>query len=207
MQSVVLLVSAILAEAYLLGSIPFGHIAGRLAGVDVRQHGSGNIGATNVLRVLGKPWGFSVFFADAFKGFLAVRIAYLLVAPHPDAETFKDFFGILAAAACVAGHSFPVWLKFKGGKGVATSLGALLGVVPIAAASIFLVWLLVVKITRYVSLASILAALSLPVFVAMLGRAPVVLYFTIAMTTLVVWRHRSNISRLANGTEPRLTRS
>ncbi|MEP6821042.1 MAG: glycerol-3-phosphate 1-O-acyltransferase PlsY [Chthoniobacterales bacterium] len=197
----------VIVEAYLLGSIPFGHIAGRMAGVDVRQHGSGNIGATNVLRVLGKPWGFSVFFADAFKGFLAVRLAYLIVATHPAAEAYRDFYAILAAAACVAGHSFPVWLKFKGGKGVATSLGALLGVVPIAAAAIFGVWLIVFKVTRYVSLASIVAALSLPLFVAMLGRAPVVLYFTIAMTSLVVWRHRSNIARLSKGTEPRFTRS
>lgn len=207
MQPVAFLALAVAAEAYLLGSIPFGHIAGRLAGVDVRQHGSGNIGATNVLRVLGKPWGYSVFFADAFKGFLAVRLAYLLVAMNPEAEAYRDFYAILAAAACVAGHSFPVWLKFRGGKGVATSLGALLGVVPIAAALIFGVWLIVFKVTRYVSLASIVAALSLPVFVAMLGRAAVVFYFTIAMTSLVVWRHRSNISRLAKGTEPRFTRS
>ncbi|MEP6809179.1 MAG: glycerol-3-phosphate 1-O-acyltransferase PlsY [Chthoniobacterales bacterium] len=195
-------------EAYLLGSIPFGLLASKVTGVDVRQHGSGNIGATNVLRVLGKPWGIAVFTADTLKGLTAVRVAYLLVALYPDAEVYADFYAILAAAACVAGHSFPVWLRFKGGKGVATSLGALLGVVPIAAVSIFLVWVVVFKTTRYVSLASVLAALSLPIVVLFLGHAHgrVVLYFTMAMTLLVVWRHRSNISRLLDGTEPRFKR-
>ena len=204
----ILLFFVIVAVAYLLGSIPWGYVAGRLAGVDVRQHGSGNIGATNVLRVLGKRWGLPVFVADAVKGFLAVRLAYLLVAGTPPAEPYTDFYAILAAAACVAGHSFPIWLKFKGGKGVATSLGALLGVVPIAAASIFVVWIIVFKITRYVSLASILAAAALPVVVALLGRlhGPVIFYFTLAMTLLVIWRHRSNITRLLNGTEPRFNR-
>ena len=200
------LILAIIVEAYLLGSIPCGHLAGRLAGVDVRQHGSGNIGATNVLRVLGKSWGFTVFFADTLKGFLAVSLAYMLVARTPEAQIYGDCYAILAAAACVAGHSFPVWLKFKGGKGVATSLGALLGVVPVAALSIFLVWLVVFMVTRYVSLASILAASALPIAVAMLGRARVVFYFTLAMTLLVVWRHRANISRLLQGTEPRFHR-
>lgn len=191
--------------SYLLGSIPFGYIAGRVAGVDVRQHGSGNIGATNVLRVLGKPWGFAVFFADACKGFLAVRLAFLMVAARPDLQPYADFYAILAAASCVTGHSFPVWLKFKGGKGVATSAGALFGVVPIAAISIFIVWLAVFFLTRYVSVASILAALTLPVVVAMLKgtHGSAVFYFSIAMTALVVWRHRSNISRLLNGTEQR----
>ena len=199
---------SIAALAYLIGSIPFGYLAGRLAGVDVRQHGSGNIGATNVLRVLGKPWGFAVFFADAFKGFLAVRLAILIVNARPDMHEQIDSCAILAAAACVAGHSFPVWLKFKGGKGVATSLGAFLGIVPPAAISIFIVWLVVFSLTRYVSLASILAALSLPIFLALFdwSRSRVIFYFTVAMTILVVWRHRSNISRLLKGTEPRFHR-
>ncbi len=194
--------------AYLLGSIPFGYLAGRLAGIDVRQHGSGNIGATNVLRVLGKPWGFAVFFADACKGFFAVRLAFLMVAARPEMEAYADFFAILAAAACVAGHSFPVWLKFRGGKGVATSAGALSGVVPVAALSIFLVWLAVFFLTRYVSVASILAALALPLVVALTkgSHGYAVFYFSLAMTGLVVWRHRSNIARLRDGTEQRFSR-
>ena len=201
----------VLLEAYLFGSIPSGYLAGRLSGVDVRQHGSGNIGATNVLRVLGKRWGFAVFFADALKGFLAVRLAMLLASRDPAAATYVEFFAIVAAAACVAGHSFPVWLRFKGGKGVATSAGSLAGVTPISALAIFVVWLVVFKVTRYVSLASIVAATALPVVVGILvamkqTQGAVLFYFSIVMTALVVWRHRSNISRLMNGTEPRFAR-
>jgi glycerol-3-phosphate acyltransferase PlsY len=201
----------IVVSAYLIGSIPFGYIAGRVAGVDIRQHGSGNIGATNVLRVLGKKWGFGVFFLDAFKGFVAVRLAVFFAGRVPDTADYIEFYAILAAAGCVAGHSFPVWLRFKGGKGVATSAGALFGVVPIAAFAIFVVWVLVFEVTRYVSLASIVAASVLPVAVAVLIRlnqtqGTVLFYFSLAMTLLVVWRHRSNISRLLKGTEPRFAR-
>ena len=206
-----LLAGIVIVEAYLLGSIPCGYLAGRLSGVDVRQHGSGNIGATNVLRVLGKPWGFAVFFADALKGFVAVRLAIYLAAQTAATTAYTEFYAILAAAACVAGHSFPVWLRFKGGKGVATSAGSLAGVTPIAAFSIFVVWLVVFTTTRYVSLASIIAAIALPVVVAglvamELTRGVVLFYFSVLMTSLVVWRHRSNISRLLKGTEPRFAR-
>ena len=201
----------IVLEAYLLGSLPSGYLAGRLAGVDVRKHGSGNIGATNVLRILGKPWGFAVFFVDALKGFLAVRLAIFITGQTLGAAAYTEFYAILAAAACVAGHSFPVWLRFKGGKGVATSAGSLAGVLPIAAASIFVVWVIVFKVTRYVSLASIVAASALPVVtgalvVMKLTQGTVLFYFSVLMTALVVWRHRSNISRLLNGTEPRFAR-
>ena len=206
-----LLLCAVILEAYLFGSIPNGYLAGRLSGVDVRKHGSGNIGATNVLRVLGKPWGFAVFFADALKGFLAVRLAIYLASRTPETVGYIEFYAIVAAAACVAGHSFPVWLRFKGGKGVATSAGSLAGVTPIAAFTIFCVWLVVFKVTRYVSLASIVAATALPVAVAVLialqqTQGTVLFYFSVVMTALVVWRHRSNISRLMNGTEPRFAR-
>ena len=201
----------ILLTSYLIGSLPFGYIAGKLAGIDIRQHGSGNIGATNVLRVLGKKWGFGVFFADAFKGFFAVRLALFIVSRLPETAGYSEFLAILAAAVCVAGHSFSVWLKFKGGKGVATSAGALFGVVPIAAFAIFLVWIIVFEATRYVSLASIVAAFALPVAVAALvwadqAEGTVLFPFSLAMTLLVVWRHRSNISRLVKGTEPRFER-
>jgi glycerol-3-phosphate acyltransferase PlsY len=202
---------SIIGIAYLLGSFPSGYLAGRLSGVDVRQHGSGNIGATNVLRVLGKGWGSAVFVVDALKGFVAVRLALLLVGRTPEAGPYAESFAILAAAACVAGHSFPVWLWFKGGKGVATSAGAILGVMPVAAISIFVVWLVVFLTTRYVSVASIVGALAFPVVVAVLvrlnyTRGYVLLYFSLAMAALVIWRHRSNISRLLNGTEQRFAR-
>ncbi len=197
--------------AYLFGSIPTGYFAGRLAGVDIRKQGSGNIGATNVLRALGKRWGFAVFFLDALKGFVAVRTALFLVSRAQGASDYSEFYAILAAAVCVLGHSFPVWLRFKGGKGVATSAGAIFGVTPIAAAAIFLVWLLVFETTRYVSVASVTAAIALPAVVAVLvylGRTQgvVLLYFSMAMTAMVVWRHRSNFARLRAGTEQRFTR-
>ena len=206
-----ILALSVILLGYLFGSVPNGYLAGRLKGVDVRRHGSGNIGATNVLRVLGKPWGFAVFFADALKGFVAVRLALVIVERTPGAAEYLEFYAILAAAACVAGHSFPVWLRFKGGKGVATSAGAIFGVMPIAAIAIFLVWLVIFLATRYVSLASIAAALALPIVVAVLVRLNytqgiVLFYFSLLMTSLVVWRHRSNISRLLNGTEQRFAR-
>lgn len=202
---------AVILSSYLLGSVPWGVLAARVRGVDIRKHGSGNIGATNVLRVIGKPWGVAVFVLDALKGFVAVRLAIWMAATSAGSEEYVEFYAILAAAACVVGHSFPVWLGFKGGKGVATSAGALLGVVPIAAITIFLVWVVAFQITRYVSLASILAASALPIVVAILvwlqmTKGVVLLYFTSAMTALVIWRHRSNIARIVNGTEPRFTR-
>ena len=201
-----ILLPVVLLVSYLLGSIPSGYIAGRLAGVDIRKHGSGNIGATNALRILGKPWGLSVFAIDALKGFFAVRFAILLCTRNGGATGQVEFYAIIAAATCVAGHSFPVWLGFKGGKGVATSAGALLGVVPIATVVIFLVWFVALRISRYVSVASMLAALALPFVVAALGRSLVLIAFSAAMTFLVVWRHRSNIARLRAGTEQRLGR-
>ena len=196
---------------YLFGSLPSGYIAGKLSGVDVRQHGSGNIGATNVLRILGKRWGLAVFAADALKGFVAVRVALWIVGQTPELAAYSEFYAILAAASCITGHSFPVWLRFKGGKGVATSAGAIFGVMPIAAITIFLVWLVVFLATRYVSVASVVAALALPLCVGVLvwmgkTHGTVLVYFSAAMTALVVWRHRSNFARLRAGTEQRFTR-
>jgi glycerol-3-phosphate acyltransferase PlsY len=197
--------------AYLLGSIPFGYLVGRAKGIDIRDHGSSNIGATNVLRVVGKPWGLTVFFADALKGFAAVKIALLISAQAAEGTRYPEFYAILAAAACVTGHSFPIWLGFRGGKGVATSAGAIFGIMPLAAVSIFLVWLLVFQTTRYVSVASIAAACALPVVVVVLiwlklTHGVVLVYFSIVMTAIVVWQHRSNLSRLLRGSEPRFTR-
>ena len=196
---------------YFLGSFPAGYFAGRLAGIDVRSAGSGNIGATNVLRVLGKRWGYPVFVIDAFKGFAAVRFAFLFATYWPEAKPYGEYFAILAAMMSVAGHSFPVWLRFKGGKGVATSAGALIGLMPMAVPLVFLVWILVFETTRYVSLASVIAAIALPIVVSVLARWKFVdtwalIYFSIMIMLLVLWRHRSNFSRLLKGTEQRFTR-
>jgi glycerol-3-phosphate acyltransferase PlsY len=196
---------------YFFGSFPAGYFAGRLAGVDVRTVGSGNIGATNVLRVLGKKWGYPVFIIDALKGLIPVRLALLLANQSPTTKPYAEYFGILAALMAVAGHTFPVWLGFKGGKGVATSAGALIGLMPLAVPLIFLIWVIVFETTRYVSLASIMAAISLPVIASLFAFWKFVdtwalIYFSILIMLLVLWRHRSNFSRLLKGTEQRFTR-
>ena len=193
---------------YLLGSCPNGFLIGRLRGVDIRQHGSGNIGATNVLRVLGKKWGYLVFALDAFKGFAAVRLAFYLASVlNPDGG-YRELVGIAGGLACILGHTFPVWLRFRGGKGVATSAGVLLGLMPLAVVSVFLVWLGLFKATRYVSVASIGAAFALPFFVALYLRINMLtgaslLPFSILIAGVVIWRHRSNIQRLLHGNEQR----
>jgi glycerol-3-phosphate acyltransferase PlsY len=190
----------------LLGSCPNGYLVARAHHIDIREHGSGNIGATNVLRVLGKRWGYAVFFLDALKGFLAVRVAFELGRWSGSAQ--PEILGIIAAVACILGHAFPVWLRFRGGKGVATSAGVLLGLMPLAVLSVFLVWLILFKATRYVSVASMAAAIALPAFVFLYLRLNALtganlLPFSILIAAVVVWRHRSNVQRLLRGTEQR----
>lgn len=199
------------AVGYFLGSFPAGYFAGRLAGVDIRSLGSGNIGATNVLRTLGKQWGYPVFAIDALKGFAAVRLAFILVKYWPAAQPYAEYIAILTAIMSVAGHIFPVWLRFKGGKGVATSAGALFGLMPWVVPWVFLVWFIVFEISRYVSLASIIAAISLPIIAGLFAYwrfidTSALVYFSILIMALVLWRHRSNFSRLLKGTEQRFSR-
>ena len=191
--------------AYLLGSIPFGFIAGLIAGVDVREHGSGNIGATNTLRVLGKKYGYAVFVADVLKGFFAVRIALWLAQFDPSTSYF---IGILAAFFVVVGHSFPVWLRFRGGKGVAAAAGACLGLLPVATFIAVIVWIAIFFAFRFVSLASIIAAIALPISAWFLGNVadPILLGFSGLIAALIIFRHRSNIVRLLQGSEPRFDR-
>lgn len=184
---------------YLLGSIPFGFLVGKAKGIDIRQHGSGNIGATNVLRTLGKPLGITVFILDAGKGALAVALAKIFAPVSPIAA-------VLAAIACILGHSFTCWLKFKGGKGVATSAGVLLGMIPIPALITLGVWILVFYTTRYVSLGSILGAAAAPISAWALGVRGPILYFVVVAAVLVIARHKSNIQRLLAGTENRFER-
>jgi glycerol-3-phosphate acyltransferase PlsY len=199
------------AVGYFLGSFPAGYFAGRLAGVDIRTVGSGNIGATNVLRTLGKRWGYPVFVIDALKGFAAVRLAFILIRYWPAAQPYAEYIAILTAIMSVAGHMFPVWLRFKGGKGVATSAGALFGLMPWVVPCVFLVWFIVFEISRYVSLASIIAAISLPIIAGLFAYwrfidTQALVYFSILIMALVLWRHRSNFSRLLKGTEQRFSR-
>jgi acyl phosphate:glycerol-3-phosphate acyltransferase len=196
--------------SYLLGSFPTGYLAGRLAGVDVREKGSGNIGATNVLRILGKKYGYAVFFLDALKGLLAVRLALLVANQLPD-RAHDDWFGILAAVACVVGHMFPVWLKFKGGKGIATAAGVMLGLAPLATCIAVVVWIAVFEATRYVSVASIAGSVALPLAIGIflklhLTNSTVIFYSAVLIAIMVCWRHRSNFARLLKGTEQRFSR-
>lgn len=190
---------------YLLGSIPFGLLVARSRGIDIRQHGSGNIGATNVLRVVGKKWGILVFVLDAAKGVCAVLLAKHYFATWGAAA--GELPGIAAALACVLGHNFPVWLGFKGGKGVATTAGVLAGLMPMAALVAFIVWAIVFKVSRYVSLASLVAAVAIPVTVWYGERQVNVMFcFALIVAAMGIWRHRSNIQRLFAGTENRFER-
>jgi glycerol-3-phosphate acyltransferase PlsY len=197
--------------AYLLGSIPSGYIAGRIAGVDVRKVGSGNVGATNVTRVLGKGFGYPVFVVDFGKGLAAVTTGLMIAKAAQSTPKVVDLCAAVAAIFAVIGHSYSIWLGFKGGKGVATSLGGLFGLNWIAAAIVCVVWIVSFQLTRYVSLSSIAAAIALPVTVATMLflkqlQTPILLYFAVFLATIIVLRHRSNLSRLLKGTEPRFAR-
>ena len=206
-----LVFAAVVLISYLLGSIPAGYLAGRIAGIDIRHAGSGNIGATNVTRVLGKRYGYPVFVVDFLKGLMAVSISIFIEKRVQPVLVPTELLGIVAAISCVIGHSFPVWLSFKGGKGVATSMGALFGLVPFVALIGVAVWVITFEMTRYVSVASMTAAVAVPISILILmplkqtGGA-VLLYFSICLAALVIFRHRSNLSRLVRGTEPRFKR-
>jgi acyl phosphate:glycerol-3-phosphate acyltransferase len=197
--------------AYFLGATPFGFLAAKAKGIDIRQHGSGNIGATNVIRVLGKGIGIPVFILDALKGWFPVWLAGSWAHQNPHFEGNPQWASVvivLAALGSILGHNFTFWLGFKGGKGVATSAGAMIGVAWIALLSALIVWLVSMKACRYVSLSSMIAALVLPVVTLILGlRAGApdwpVLVLTSLILVLTLIRHRSNISRLRAGTEPK----
>jgi len=193
--------AAALVAAYLLGSLAWSLWAGRMQGVDLRRHGSGNLGATNVYRVLGWRWGIAVLLLDIAKGTAAVVLARVL-AP----AAVRGVLPAAAGMAAVAGHMFTPFARFKGGKGVATGLGVFLGLAPEAAVLSFVVWLAVLAFTGWVSVASGVGALFLPVFVGMtrddLGpRYPWVLAVSILLVLLVLVRHRTNWKRVAAGRE------
>lgn len=195
----------LVAFAYFCGALPFGYWAGKMKGIDIRQHGSGNIGATNVIRVLGKKVGMPVFALDALKGFLPTALALYWMRHVVGAEeNVATLIAALCGAATVLGHMFTFWLGFKGGKGVATTAGAMLGLAPLVLLIAVVVWVIAVYSTRYVALASILAGFTLPAAAAILMPWNYVLIiFGAVIAVLVLVRHRSNISRMLAGTENR----
>ena len=206
--------AALIAAGYLAGSLPMGLFVGRLRGVDLRAHGSGNIGATNAGRVLGKRWFFVVFALDFAKSFVPVLIAQQLESGTPEEG---GPVALMVGVAAVLGHVFPLFLKFKGGKGVATAAGLFVALAPVPAAIAFLAWAIATKTSGFVSVGSIAAALVLPACCWLLPWAfPDERLLSVDLWTrwaallvgaLIVWRHRSNIGRLLRGTEPRATGS
>lgn len=196
------------AGAYLLGAVPFGLLAGRLRGVDIRRVGSGNIGATNVFRTLGPAWGIGVFVLDALKGFIPVAVLPWLL---QTAEGRASSGGAVSLAfLAIAGHNWPVFLRFKGGKGVATTAGVLLALAPWSLGIGFGVWLVVFLVGRYVSLASIAAAAAIPAAAwSLRGEedGKLLPWVLTVLGALAIWRHRSNVRRLLHGTEHRFSRS
>jgi len=207
-------VSLLIPAAYVFGSVPFGLIVGRSKGIDPRTAGSGNIGATNVGRLLGKRFFVLVFLLDLLKGLLPMLAAAAVLrdAP-PEPKTF--ILWLLVGFASIFGHMFSLFLGFKGGKGVATSSGVVLGLFPyftIPGLLCLLIWFVTFKLTRYVSLASMLAAMLFPVIYVLIGLWrgwPVVggqwplLAFSVLVAVMIVWKHRGNLARLRAGTEHR----
>ena len=186
---------------YLLGSIPSGFLVGQWCkGIDLRTIGSGSTGATNVLRNVGKGPALAVFFVDVAKGAAAVLLARSL---NPTSALI-DWIQVLAGLAALAGHIWPVWLGFKGGKAVATGFGMFLGLAWPVGLACFGIFMAVFSISRIVSLASVVAAVSLPLLMAAGSDSNANLVVALVAMLLVLWRHRSNIQRLINGTEPQV---
>lgn len=197
--------SLFVAVAYLLGAVPFGLLLARLKGVDIQKVGSGNIGATNVFRSVSKPLGILTFACDFLKGLVPAAVFPMIGKPW--LESFQCLeTGLIFGVAAIVGHNWPVFLRFKGGKGIATSAGVLLGVAPASVGVGFAAWLLLFLTSRYVAVASIGAAIAVPVSAWLLYLADRGMTLPIVLTLLgaiAVWRHRSNIQRLAAGTEHR----
>jgi glycerol-3-phosphate acyltransferase PlsY len=194
----------VLVTSYLLGSVPAGFLAGKARGIDVRTVGSGNIGATNAFRVLGKTAGTVVLLTDAFKGFAATRWAPMLaIYLFPGAAPHREYLMLAAGVAAILGHNFTCWLKFKGGKGIATSGGVVLAWAPLACLTALALWGVVFVLTKFVSLASIAAALILPFAVWFWSRSLTMTLVMAVLSALAIFKHKGNIQRLLNGTESR----
>lgn len=197
--------------SYLLGSIPTGFLVAKAKGVDIRSVGSGNIGATNVFRILGKAAGIFVLTADAAKGALAVAVLAPMVRNHfVDPLVTQDVPGFLrhareiAGICAILGHNYTCWLRFKGGKGIATTAGVFAALAPAAFGIALAAWLVVFAASRYVSLASIVAAVALPLAVWLTGNGALLTGVSTALGALAIYKHKANIERLLAGTENRI---
>ena len=196
--------------SYLIGGIPFGYLIAVAKGIDIRTQGSGNIGATNVGRVLGKKYGLIIFILDMLKGFAVVFFVPVLVSSAVNIQTTTDNLLVILCGFCaILGHAFPVYLKFKGGKAVATSFGVFIWLVPISIGIAFGVWLLTVIVTRYVSLGSMIGSMALAVAIVVVVNSPFGdnVYLTamsVAVAILIIARHTSNIQRIIAGTEKKV---
>jgi acyl phosphate:glycerol-3-phosphate acyltransferase len=201
------LIGWVAVGSYLCGSLPFGYWVGKLKGIDIREHGSGNIGATNVIRVLGKKIGIPVFLLDMLKGVLPVVVAGYYAQQCGILEI--EWIKIIAGLSAIFGHMFTFWLSFKGGKGVATGAGVMLAIMPLETVLSGVVWYGCLKLWRYVSLASMIAAGVIPL-IAMIRMyysdqwSWVLLIFSIIIAVLVIVKHHSNIKRLLAGTESKV---
>lgn len=197
--------------AYVAGATPFGFLVAKSRGIDIRKHGSGNIGATNVLRTLGKPLGVFTLILDVLKGYLPVWLGTLFLKSHVSAELLP-VVTVLLGLATILGHNYTFWLNFKGGKGIATSAGALLAIMPLTLLIGLIVWLILFYTTRYVAVASIAAACTIPVavtIVTLIRDGAINIPFLVLGLLIAffgVWRHRSNIANLRAGTEHRFTK-
>ena len=207
----VFVIGAFCVIAFLVGGIPFGYLVGRgLLKDDIRKHGSGNIGATNVTRLLGWKWGFVVLFLDALKGLLPT-LATKLFLQDRGSDELANLGAILAGICCILGHMYPIWLKMRGGKGVATALGVILVIAPQASGVALATFLIVFGVSRIVGLASIVSVTSFAIAqltfmgrdVFMFGQLPLTLFSTI-IPALIVWKHRSNIRRMWQGDEQQM---
>ena len=190
--------------AYLLGAVPCGYLIARFNGVDIRTVGSGNIGATNVFRSVGRGWGMLTFGCDALKGFIPAWIFPRLALSLLDQHGYGPVLTIAYACLAIIGHNWPVYLGFKGGKGVATGLGVIAMLMPVPTIIVFLLWLTIVYLTGYVSLGSIVAAAMVPILAWAFSAPKEVIGFGLIAAIFIIYRHKANIGRLLKGTESKI---
>jgi len=201
--------AVVVVSAYFLGSFPTGLLVGKACGVDIRKVGSGNIGATNITRALGKRVGALVLLVDAMKGWLACYIAPLMATQVAgmslDLEpALRERLQLTGAVGAILGHNYTCWLNFKGGKGIATTAGTLMALMPVGGLICIATWIVFLALSRYVSIASIAAAVAVPLSAWLTGRSSLMIGVGLTVGALAIYKHKDNICRLLAGTESRI---